>query len=134
MAFLDFWSTPEFLEKSVIRQVNASEFLLDPLTRQCFPMRVRRAFQLGYMQTHCLVARIRESIFIALTLPRVEILVNLPHIVKQVPNADSIRLIIKADIYRFSWTIRYQAFIPYRVDRQTRHQAATLCMSANLIL
>ena len=95
MAFLDLRSTPEFLEKSVIRQVNASEFLLDGLTRQCFPMRVRRAFQLGYMQTHCLVARIRQSIFIPLTLPLMEVFMHLPHIVKQIAKPNTIRLSIK---------------------------------------
>ena len=95
MAFLDFRSTAQFLEKSVIRQVNASEFLLDRLTRQCTPMRVRRAFQLGYMQTHCLVARIRQSIFIPLTLPLMEVFMHLPHIVKQVAKPNTIRLSIK---------------------------------------
>ena len=95
MAFLDFRSTAKFLEKSVIRQVNPFEFLLNRLTRQRFPVRVRRAFQLGHMQTHGLITRIRQSVLIPLTLPFMEVFMHLPHIVKQVAKSNTIRLIIK---------------------------------------
>ena len=36
-----------------------------------------------------------------------------------------------ADICRFSWCYQLPVFNPYTVGRQTRHLAATLCMSAN---
>ena len=91
----DFRSTAEFLEKAIIRQVNAFEFLLYRLTRQCFPMRVCRPFQIGQMRTHRSMVRIRQTVLVSLTLPLMEILVDLPHIIKQVAKTDAIRLIIK---------------------------------------
>ena len=95
MPFLDFRSTPKPLEKSLICQVNPFEFFLDRLTWQCLPMWVCGAFQLGYAQTHCLITGIRQSVFIPLTLPLMEIRVDLPHIIKQIAKTDRIRLIIK---------------------------------------
>ena len=95
MPFFDFRSTPKPLEKSLICQVNPFEFFLDRLTWQCLPMWVCGAFQLGYAQTHCLITGIRQSVFIPLTLPLMEIRVDLPHIIKQIAKTDRIRLIIK---------------------------------------
>ena len=95
MPFFNLGSTAKFLEKTLIRQVSPFEFLLDRLTRQRFPMWVRGAFQLGYAQAHCLITRIRQSVFIALTLPLVEVFMHLPHIVKQVTKPNTTQLIIK---------------------------------------
>ena len=95
MPFFDFRSTAKFFEKTIIRQVNAFEFLLDCLTWQRLPMRVCGTFQIGHVRTHCSIICIRQSVFIALTLPLMEILVDLPHIVKQVAQSYRIRLIAK---------------------------------------
>ena len=95
MSFFDFRSTAKFLEKSVIRQVNAFEFLLDCLAWQRLPMWVCRSFQIRHVRTHCSIIRIRQPAFIALTLPLMEILMDLPHIVKQVSQSYCIRLIAK---------------------------------------
>jgi len=95
MAFLNLGSTAKFFEKSVIRQVNPFEFLLDRLTRQGIPMRMCRPFQIGCVCTHCLITCVGQPVFIALTLPLMEILVDLPHIIKQVAKPNTIGLIIK---------------------------------------
>ena len=95
MAFLDFRSTAKFLEKSVIRLINTPQLLLYRLTRQRFPMRVRGAFQNSQVSTHSSVVRIRQSVLISLTLPLMKILVDLPHIIKQVAKPNTIGLSIK---------------------------------------
>ena len=82
----------EFLEKTLIRRVNAFEFLLHRLTRQCIPMRVCRLFQIGQMSRHGIIVGIRQSILIALALPLMEIRMHLPHIVKEVSKPNTIRL------------------------------------------
>ena len=69
MPSFDFRSAAKFLEKTLIGKVYPFQFFLHGLTRQCFPMWMRRAFQLGQMFTHRSVVRIRQTIFIALTLP-----------------------------------------------------------------
>ena len=92
VSLFDMRSTTKFLKKTVIRQVNPFQFLLDRLTRQGVPMRVRRLFQIRQVSRHGVVVRIRRPVFISLTLPLMEILMHLPHIVKQVTNADCIRL------------------------------------------
>ena len=95
MVFLDFRSTAKFLEKTDIRLINAFEFFLDCLTRQGFPMRVRRAFQIRQVGTHRSMVGIRQSISISFVLPLMEVFMRLPHIVKQIANTDTIRLIVK---------------------------------------
>ena len=84
MSFFDLRSATEFLEKSVIRQVEAFEFFLERLTRQGFPMWLRRSLQLGQVGTHSSMVRRRQSVLIPLTLPLMEIRMHLPYIVKQV--------------------------------------------------
>ena len=84
MSFFDLRSATQFLEKSVIRQVDAFEFLLECLTRQGIPMWLRRPFQLGQVGTHSSMVRRRQSVLIPLTLPLMEIYMHLPYIVKQV--------------------------------------------------
>ena len=127
MPSFDFRSATEFLEKSVIRQVNAFEFFLDRLARQRIPMWVCRLFQLGQVQTHCLVVGIRQSVLIPLTLPLMEILVNLPHIVKQVAKSNTIRLIAKLILIRFHRFIRYPHFTPFKWGG--RHITLRLCLN-----
>ena len=95
VAFLDFRSATKFLEKTDIRLINAPQLLLDRLAWQCFPMRVRRLFQIRQVGTHSSMVRIRQCVLISLTLPLMEILVDLPHIIKQVAKPNTIRLIIK---------------------------------------
>ena len=110
---LNMRSTTEFLKETVIRFMNTFEFLLRRLTWQCLPMRVCSIFQKFKVITHALIVYIRKPLSMPLTLPLVEIHMHLPHIIKQVANADRIRLIIKRIFIRFHReTIRYQAFIP----------------------
>ena len=59
VTLFDFRSTAKFLEKSVVCLMNPFQFLLDCLRRQRLPMRVRRAFQIRQVRTHCCVVRIR---------------------------------------------------------------------------
>ena len=92
---LNMRSTTKFLEKSDISVINPYKFLLHRLTRQHFPMRVRRFLQFPKVIIHSIIVRIGKPVFIPLTLPLVEIHMHLPHIVKQVTNADRIRLVIK---------------------------------------
>ena len=95
MSLFNLWSTTEFLEKTIISFINTSKLLLNSLTRQRLPMRVCRPFQLRQVRTHSSIVRIRQTVFVTLTLPLMEIYMHLPHIVKQVTYTDTIRLIIK---------------------------------------
>ena len=95
VSLFDFRSATEFLEKSVIRCVNPSQLLLNGLAWQSIPMWVCRSLQIRQVRAHCRVVRIRQAVLIALTLPFMKILVNLPHIVKQVANAYRVRLFPK---------------------------------------
>ncbi len=93
--FLDFRSTAEFFKKADIRLINTPQLLLYCLTRQGVPMRVCRAFQIGYMRAHRSMVRIGQTVFISLTLPLMEVFMHLPHIIKQVAKPNTIGLIIK---------------------------------------
>ena len=131
---LDMGSAAKSLEKTLIRQVNTFQFLLNCLAWQRFPMRVRRAFQLGYVKAHCRVVRIRQPVFIAVTLPLVEVFMHLPHIVKQVAKPNTIGLIIKRIFVGFHGISHITPFNPYTMGWQTRHQAVALCMFASVIV
>ncbi len=76
------------------------QLLLDCLRRQRLPMGVCRIFHKFHVVTHTLKVDIRQSVFVALTLPLVEIRMHLPHIVKQVANAYCVRLITKLILIR----------------------------------
>ena len=130
MPFFDLRSTAKFLEKSVIRQVNASQFLLDRLTRQSVPMRVGRPFQIRHVDAHSRIVRIRQTVFISLALPLMEILVDLPHIVKQVAKSYGIRLTTELIFIRFHGISVIRL---YRLSsgRQARSRETTLDMLAN---
>ena len=95
VSLFDFRSTAEFLEKSVIRFMNPFQFLLDCLRRQRLPMWVCCIFQMFHVVAHTLKVDIRQSVFVTLTLPLMEVFMHLPHIVKQVTNAYGIRLFPK---------------------------------------
>ena len=125
MAFFNLRSTAKFLEKTLIRQVNTFEFLLDRLTRQGFPMWMRRAFQLGYVKTHRLVPRIGQSVLIPLTLPLMEVFMHLPHIVKQIAKSYTIRLIIKRIFVGFHGLSSIKFLTP--VQWVGRHTIKRLC-------
>ena len=112
MLFFDFRSTTKPFHETPIGFINSLEFLLHGLTWQCVPMAMRGLFHKFKVITHTLIVYIRQAVFIPLTLPLMEINMHLPHIVKQVTNADRIRLIIKRIFIRFHRTIRYQAVIP----------------------
>ena len=93
VSLFDFRSTAEFLEKSVIRCVNPSQLLLNGLAWQSIPMWVCRSFQIRQVRAHCCVVRIRQAVLIPLTLPLMEVFMHLPHIVKQVTNADCVQIV-----------------------------------------
>ena len=127
-------STPKFIEKTIVCLMNTFQFRLNRLARQCFPMRVCRLLAFRQVGTHCRSVRIRQPVLIPLTLPLVEIGMHLPHIVKQVPDTDTIRLMTKLILIRFHGLSRITLLTPVQVGRKpTRHQAVTLELSANVI-
>ena len=125
MAFLNLGSTAKFFEKSVIRQVNPFEFLLDRLTWQRLPMWVRGAFQLRQVGRHGMIVCISKPIFVALTLPLMEIRMHLPHIVKQVADAYEIRLIAKLILIGFHGISHITPLTPFQWVG--RHRTLRFC-------
>ena len=77
---------------------------------------------------------LRQSAFIPLTLPLMEILVNLPHIVKQVAKTDRIQLIAKLILIGLHGLSSLKSLTP--IEWVGRHVTwrLPLYMSANLIL
>ena len=96
--------------------MNTFEFLLHGLAWQCLPMRVCGVFQKFKMITHALIPHIRKSGFMSLTYPLMEIYMHLPHIVKQVANADCVALTIKRIFIRFHEVSRI-ASLTFNQDR-----------------
>ena len=90
-------------------------------------------FQISKVPIHIIVIRIGQLVFIALTLPLVEIHMHLPHVVKQIADTDCIRLLVKRIFIGFHG-ISSTKFLTPEVGRQTRNQEVTLHMPANLIL
>ena len=128
MPFFDFRSAPQFLEKSDIPLINAPQLLLDRLTRKPgFPMRVGRPFQIGYVKAHCLVVRIPQPVLISLTLPLMEILVDLPHIIKQVAKPNTLGLIIKRMFVGFHGISHITPLSPAKWDG--RHIVKRQCLA-----
>ena len=113
---LDMRSAPKFLEKAVVCQMDTFQLLLGCLRRQSIPMRVRRLFQITQVRAHCLITGIRQSVFIPLTLPLMKILVDLPHIVKQIANAYRVRLFPKRIFIGFHGISRI-ASLTFNQDR-----------------
>ena len=93
MARFDMGFTPKFSKEPLIRIINAFQLCLDRLAWQHLPMWMCGSFQIFSMLTHCSVVGIRQAVFVSLVLPLMKICMHLPHIVKQVANADCIRLI-----------------------------------------
>ena len=116
MSLFDFRSTAKPLEKAVVCQMDTFQLLLNCLAWQGLPMRVSRIFQNFYVVTHTLKAHIRQTVFIPLTLPLMKILMHLPHIVKQVANADRIRLFPKRIFIGFQGISRI-ASLTFNQDR-----------------
>ena len=133
VTLLDSRSATEFLEKTLVCPMDTFQLLLDRLTWQGLPMRVSRIFQNFYVVTHTLKAHIRQTVFIPLTLPLMEILMHLPHIIQQVANADRIRLFPKRVVIRFHRLSQYHRVNPFPVGWQTHNQAIVLEMSATVI-
>ena len=132
MSFFYFLSTPQFLEKTHIGNINPFEFLLDSLTRQRFPMWMRGAFQLRQVSAHSSIARIRQSVLIALAVPLMEIRMHLPHIVKQVSKSNTVGLIAKLILKGFHGLSSIKSLTPEQWVGPTRYQAVTLFMSVQL--
>ena len=129
VALFDFRSTSKFLEKSIVRFMNTFEFLLDRLTRQCLPMRVRCIFQNFYVVTHALKVDIRQPVFMPLPLPLMEILMHLPHIVKKVSNAYRVRLFTKWIFIAFHGLSRITPLTPKQwVGRHIALRQRCLCL------
>ena len=107
-------STPKFIEKTLICVINTFQLTLHRLRRQCFPMWMCRPFQRSQMLTHCRSVRIRQPVLIPLTLPLMEIRMHLPHIVKQVSDTDTIRLMTKLIFIRFHGLSRITFLTPFK--------------------
>ena len=134
MARFNFRSATKFLEKPVIRVINTPQLLLNRLTRQRIPMRVRRPFQIRQVSRHGVIVRIRQPVFVALTLPLMEVFMHLPHVVKQVAKTNTIRLVTKLIFIGFHGLSSTKSLTPNQWVGPTRNLAVTLVMSANLIL
>ena len=130
VSLFNFGSTPKFIEKSLIRRVNPFQFLLDRLTRQCVPMRMRRPFQISQVSRHGIVVRLRKpSVLVTLTLPLMEVFMHLPHIVKQVTNAYCIRLFPKRVFIGFHGLSSIKSLTPNEwVGRHVTLRLRSLCL------
>ena len=112
VAGFPFRFTAKFLKESHIGSVNPSQFFLNRLTWQCFPMPVCRLFQIRQVGRHSVIVRIRQSASIPCVLPPVEIVMHLPYIVKQVADTDTIRLIAELILIRFHRSFTDHSFNP----------------------
>jgi len=129
MPFFNLGSTAKSLEKTIIRQVNPFEFFLNRLTRQSFPMWVRRAFQIRHVGTHRSMVGIRQPVLISLTLPLMEIRVDLPHIIKQVAKPNTIGLIIKRIFVGFHGISHITPLTPIEwVGRHVTLRLRSICL------
>ena len=121
--------TTQFLKESHIGSVNPPQFLLNRLTRQCFPMWVCRPLQIGQVGRHRMIVRIGEPLPIPCVLPPVETVMHLPYIVKQVSNTDTLRLIAKLIFIGFHGLSHITPLTPDKWVGPTRNLAVTLVMS-----
>ena len=127
VTLFDFRSATEFLEKSIVCLINPFQFLLDCLRRQRLLMRVCRLFQYLHMAIHSIIVRIRQPVCIPLTLPFMKILVDLPHVVKQVANTNRIRLFPKWVFIVFHGLSSTKSLTP--VKWVGRHTIKGLCLT-----
>ena len=110
----DTRSATQFVEKSVVSCVYTFQLTLDHLTRQTLPMWVCRLFQLRQMSRHRMIVRIRQTVFIALTLPQVEILMHFMHIVQQIPQAFILRVFAYLMFIGSHWFSRITLLTPFQ--------------------
>ena len=82
-------------------------------------MRVCRAFQIRQVGRHRSVVRIRQSISIPFVLPPMEIVMHLPHIVKQIADTDTIRLVAKLILIRFHGLSSIKSLSPAKWEADT---------------
>ena len=127
MTFLDFRFTAKFLEKTNIRSVNPSKFLLYRLTRQGVPMRMCGAFQIRQVCRHSMIVRIRQPISISFVLPLMEVFMRLPHIVKQIAKPNAIGLIVKRIFIGFHGISHITPLSPAKWDG--RHIVKRQCLA-----
>ena len=92
-------------------------------------MRMSRPFQIGQMGRHRRIVRIRQSISIPLVLPPMEVVMHLPHIVKQIANTDTIRLIAKLIFIGFHGLSSLKPLTPFQwvADTEPCDSAETVC-------
>ena len=129
VTLFDFRSTAKFLEKALICCINPFEFFLNGLTRQRIPMWVCRSFQIRQVSRHGIVVRIRQPVFISLTLPFMEIRMHLPHIVKQVAKSYRIRLTAELILIGFHGISSIKSLTPAKwVGRHVALQLRFACL------
>ena len=104
----------KFFEKTHIGKMYPFQFLLNRLAWQGVPMRVCGALQIRQVCGHRRVVRIRQAISIPLVLPPMEIVMHLPHIVKQIADTDTIRLIAKLILIRFHGISSIKSLTPFQ--------------------
>ena len=75
-------------------------------------MLVRCPFQFFEVSIHSVIVRIRQTVFIALALPLMEVFMHLPHIVKQVANTNTIGLIAKLILIGFHRLSQFTVLTP----------------------
>ena len=117
--------TAKFFEKTHIRKMYPLQFFLNRLAWQGVPMPMSRPFQIGQVCRHRRIVRIRQSISIPLILPPMEIVMHLPHIVKQIANTDTIRLIAKLIFIGFHGLSSLKPLTPFQWVG--RHRTLRFC-------
>ena len=100
----DMRSATFFVEKSFVGCVYTFQLTLNRLAWQTLPMPVCRLFQLSQMSRHHMIVRIRQPVFISLTLPHVEILMHFMQIVKHVAQAFVLRVFAYRVFIGSHWT------------------------------
>ena len=129
VSLFDFRPATEFLEKSIVCQMDTSEFLLNRLAWQRIPMSVRGFLKVREVIAHCRITRIRQPVLIPLTLPFMEVFMHLPHIVKQVTNADCVRLFSKRIFIGFHGVPSIKSLTPNEwVGRHVTKRLRSLCL------
>ena len=129
MPLFDFRSTTKFFEKTHISIVNTPQLLLNRLARQSVPMRVRPPLEFCKVRRHHRILRIRQSVFISLTLPLMEVFMHLPHIVKQVTKTDTIRLVTKLIFIGFHGLSSIKSLTPTKwVGRHVTLRLRLVCL------
>ena len=129
MPLFDVRSAAESIEKALIGSVNTLKFLLNCLTWQSIPMRVSASLQLCQVRAHRIIVRIRQPVFIPLTLPLMEVFMHLPHIIKQVANPNTIGLMTKRILIGFHGISSIKPLTPNEwVGRHVTLRLRSLCL------